>query len=136
MGSSRMTPSQIILTFAYTFALSLGIGLLVKGLATAVQRVSEWKQNHRLRAGHRVVATVVSKKYDGGPTAIRRVPRMTLECQLNGQLRRLEQDVPDDIYFHYNPGDQMDIILMKSMRFIPCMCVRGDRPATQQEIPP
>jgi hypothetical protein len=119
-----MTAIHIGLGIGWMFVVAVGIALFAKNVIIASQTISRWRRGRILRDGRQITAVVLSKKYDGGPTAMRRAPRMTVECEIDGQRRILDQIVQDDAYFHYSPGDRIDVVVSKRMRFTPMISLK------------
>ena len=109
----------IIITWLFVCGLALaGIGAVA---ALAYQKWTIWRLTSIRQRGPVIIGTVLEKHYSGGPLCIRKEPHMTVKFRRDDQELVLDQIVPDDAFFHYEPGDQIEIVVFgeRSPRFVP-----------------
>ena len=116
----------LALYLLYIFGVTAVLVLVAKAVSLFIERSAARRRDRILMSGRRFTATVLSKSYSGNAVAVRRVPRMKVECEIDGRLHQLEQAVPYDSYFHFNPGESIEIIVTKKFRFTPVYSLKGE----------
>ena len=121
-----MTAAELTFAIDWVFFAGLLMAFCAKGVVIAGQKYVRGRRERILKSGRVVTGTVLAKRYAGGPTAIRRVPHLTVEFSTDGEKHVTDQVVEDDAYFHYEIGDQVEILVSDrdASHFIPVISLR------------